>query len=80
MQRLNRQESARLFEEGKGNNEPGVGGTLWAAYNGVAEMIDHRQEGMNRERHLRSIWFGQGYHVKARAYQVAVEKPPAWRN
>jgi len=35
-----RQESARLFTEGKGNDLKGVRGTLWAAYNGVTEYVD----------------------------------------
>jgi len=78
--RFNREESGRLFVEGKGNNEPAIRGTLWAAYNGIAEMIDYRQEGMNPDRHLRSIWFGQGYHTKARAYRVAVDNVVAWKN
>ena len=78
--RFNRTESGRLLVEGRGNNEPAVRGTLWAAYNAVAEMIDHRQEGMNPDRHLRSIWFGQGYHTKARAYGVAVDNVVAWKN
>jgi len=78
--RFNRQESGRLFVEGRGNNEPAIRGTLWAAYNGIAEMIDYRQEGMNPDRHLRSIWFGQGYHTKARAYRVAVDNVVAWKN
>ena len=78
--RFNRTESGRLLVEGRGNNEPAVRGTLWAAYNGIAEMIDHRQEGMNPDRHLRSIWFGQGYHTKARAYGVAVDNVVAWKN
>jgi phage/plasmid-like protein (TIGR03299 family) len=78
--RLSREESARLFEEGRGNRQPGIRGTLWAAYNAVAEMIDYRQDGMDADRHLRSMWFGQGYHVKVRAYQVAMEKSAAWQN
>ena len=75
---LNRREADRLFVGGRGNDEQDIRGTLWAAYNGIAEMIDYRQEGMNPDRHLRSIWFGQGYHTKARAYQVAVEKAATW--
>ena len=34
--------SARLFEQGAGNSEPGVAGTLWATYNAVAELVNHR--------------------------------------
>lgn len=77
---LNRRESSRLFEEGKGNKIPTVRGTLWAAYNGIAEMVDYRQEGMNADRHLRSIWFGHGSRIKSRAYQIALEHMPGWMN
>jgi hypothetical protein len=35
-----RNASKRLFETGKGNEINGVAGTLWAAYNGVAEYVD----------------------------------------
>jgi phage/plasmid-like protein (TIGR03299 family) len=33
--------AAHLAEHGKGNEAAGVRGTLWAAYNGVAELVDH---------------------------------------
>ena len=74
----NRRWSRHFFENGRGNQQKGVRGTLWAAYNGIAEMIDHRQTGLNDERRLRSIWFGHGYRVKARAYTVACEKLKSW--
>src|SRR5579863_5245813 len=32
---------ARLFVEGKGNNLPGVKGSLWAAYGALAEYVDY---------------------------------------
>lgn len=32
---------AWLFRHGKGNQEKGIAGTLWEAYNGVAELVDH---------------------------------------
>jgi phage/plasmid-like protein (TIGR03299 family) len=61
-----------LFEKGKGNEQRGVAGTLWAAYNGVAEYIDHRRYAKaSGDRQLEAIWFGDGYSVKARAYTVA---------
>jgi hypothetical protein len=56
---------------GKGNQLKSVGGSLWAAYNGVAEYIDHRATNQTDDRRLNSVWFGGGYHVKARAYEVA---------
>ena len=68
----------RFFEDGKGNTLPRVRGTLWAAYNGVTEMIDHNQTGLNAERRLNSIWFGEGFRVKARAYGIAVAAPAKW--
>ena len=36
-----REMSGRLFETGTGNDAAGVRGTLWAAYNGVTQFIDH---------------------------------------
>jgi hypothetical protein len=79
--------SAHFFDHGKGQDHPGVRGTLWAAYNGVTEFIDHclpPNGGKRRrtsspqstatptnDRRLESVWFGSGYRAKARAYQVA---------
>ena len=40
MQR-NRDRSRQLWETGRGNELPNVRGTLWAAYNGVAEHADY---------------------------------------
>ena len=54
-----------------GNDLPGVVGTLWAAYNGIA---DGGGLGANRRtpgQHLDYIWFGGGYGIKARAFSVA---------
>lgn len=82
--RLNRLWSMHFSERGKGMDLPGVRGTLWAAYNGVAELVDHRQprgEGsaplfgpaQTDDRRLASAWFGEGYSAKARAYRVACD-------
>ncbi|MEO7675063.1 MAG: DUF932 domain-containing protein, partial [Pyrinomonadaceae bacterium] len=83
----NRSLAKHLFAEGKGNKMPGVAGTLWAAYNGVTELIDHRLSGFskrtdntNDSRRLNSIWFGQGSAVKSRAFTVAMEKSVVWTN
>jgi phage/plasmid-like protein (TIGR03299 family) len=75
-----RQESARLFEEGKGNAAPGVRGTLWAAYNGVAEFVDYAIRYRNADCRLDAVWFGSGYLSKARAFRLATDKSAAWRN
>jgi len=76
----NRAWGRHFFEHGEGNQQEGIRGTLWAAYNGVAELIDHRASGLNAERRLRSAWFGQGYLTKARAYRIAVDNMKAWKN
>jgi phage/plasmid-like protein (TIGR03299 family) len=66
----NRSWAEHFFAEGAGNRTSGVKGTLWAAYNGVAELVDHRVTA----KRLQSAWFGSGYQAKARAYQQAVER------
>jgi phage/plasmid-like protein (TIGR03299 family) len=72
--------SEHFFAEGEGNREPGVAGTLWAAYNGITELVDHRVSTVGNPeatnpglRRLNNVWFGTGASVKARAYRVAVE-------
>jgi len=64
--------SEHFFDQGIGNREEGVSGTLWAAYNGVTELVDHSMGGSNRLRALNSAWFGEGYHIKARAFREAM--------
>ncbi len=81
---FHRQQSARLAIEGKGNDVAAVRGTLWAAYNGVTEYVDHlwgkfRGEG-DRARRLNSLWFGRGHQMKSRAYTQAVALLDASRN
>ncbi len=76
----NRSLAERLFRQGKGNQQKGVSGTLWAAYNGVAEMVDHRRPYQTAERRLDAIWFGTAYGTKARAFKVAQEKAKSWLN
>lgn len=72
--------SKYFFEEGKGNKENKVAGTLWAAYNGVAEYVDHKVTKQVRDKRLNTIWFGDGYYTKARAYSIALEKMKIWKN
>lgn len=70
-----------FFTNGKGNDKPGVQGTLWAAYNGITEYVDHcrkRKSPQSDDRRLNSIWFGEGAQIKARAYRVAVNNLPVW--
>jgi hypothetical protein len=75
-----------LFEDGQGQSLPQVRGTLWAAYNGVTEYVDHRvlfgRNGrpLPEDRRLGSVWFGEGYRIKARAYREAIGLAEAWKN
>lgn len=66
-----------FFANGSGNQAKGVSGTLWAAYNGVTEYIDHHLTRQTPDRRLDSIWFGGGYMIKARAFRVAESKTQA---
>lgn len=70
----NRDWAKYLFENGEGNKMEGVSGSLWAAFNGVTELIDHKVNRQSNERKLNSVWFGDGAVVKSKAYKVAVEQ------
>ena len=76
----NRSLAEWFFDEGQGNKSHGVRGTLWAAYNGVTELVDHRQTSQSDDRRLDSLWFGNGYLTKSRAFKVAHQKLEAWMN
>lgn len=69
----NRALAGMLFDQGAGNRMRGVEGTLWAAYNGVTELVDHRETKQTPDKRLNSIWFGDGYLAKVRAFRVAGE-------
>uniref|UniRef100_A0A6M3JGJ4 DUF932 domain-containing protein n=1 Tax=viral metagenome TaxID=1070528 RepID=A0A6M3JGJ4_9ZZZZ len=66
-----------LYENGKGNDLPGVRHTLWAAYNAVTEYTDHYRtiKNVDKDKSLRldSIWFGTGAKLKERAYDIGLE-------
>lgn len=53
-----------------------AGRTLWALYNAVTEYVDHWRPANSRGRaagtQLGRIWFGGGYRVKLRAFEVAM--------
>ena len=66
-----RQTARKLFTKGRGNNVACVAGTLWAAYNGISEMIDHGRNRRTPDQHLEHIWFGSGYTLKVRAFEMA---------
>lgn len=65
-----RRNSLKLFQEGKGNDLARVRGTLWAAYNGVTEYVDHWRA-VGRNGRMSTLCFGNGYQIKARAYNEA---------
>ena len=76
-----------FFDEGVGTDIAGVRGTLWAAYNGVTELVDHRVKSFDGRtistsdsQRLNNVWFGTGAKTKELAYKVAVEKLEGWRN
>lgn len=72
--------SEHLFDQGRGNRIKGVAGTLWAAYNGAVEYVDYRQSKQSAENRLESVWFGNGYLLKVKAFTVAVDMLRAWQN
>ena len=69
--RRDRLEASRLFREGRGNDLPGVQGTLWAAYNGVTEYMDFHRSRYGDKKWLENIWFGEASVIKARALDEA---------
>jgi len=61
-----RSEVTRLFEDGTGNNLPGVAGTAWAAYNAVTEYSNYYRSsrGTNKqERRFEYTMFGSGVNL-----------------
>jgi phage/plasmid-like protein (TIGR03299 family) len=69
--RNTRRRASKLFENGQGNENPAVQGTLWAAYNGVVELIDHDWSYSSSWQRLASIWFGEGERTKQLAFKEA---------
>jgi phage/plasmid-like protein (TIGR03299 family) len=55
------------FEEGRGNQ----GKTLWDAYNGFTEWLDH-QRGKSEVSRLESAWFGGSARLRAKAHREAL--------
>jgi phage/plasmid-like protein (TIGR03299 family) len=46
-------------------------GTLWGAFNSVAEYTDHMMLGEDSTTRLNSIWFGRGEQLKLKAFHLA---------
>jgi phage/plasmid-like protein (TIGR03299 family) len=64
---------AELFESGRGNSEPEIRGSLWAAYNGVTDWADHRMRFRSPYQRFSSVFFGEAGRIKARALRTALE-------
>jgi len=60
-----------LFHNGLGNNEPDVKETLWTAYNGITEYVDHWRDRGERE-HMYAVCFGRGFQIKGHAFSEAL--------
>jgi phage/plasmid-like protein (TIGR03299 family) len=73
-----RAELFRLFDEGIGQNIPGIRHSAWAALHAVTEYVDHRrttrgQSELDRtSKRLQSLWFGSGARLKQRAWDLAL--------
>jgi phage/plasmid-like protein (TIGR03299 family) len=61
----------RLFEEGVGQNLPGVSGTWWAAFNAVSEFITHVR-GRNSDARLDNMVLGVGNLLSERAINLGL--------
>lgn len=74
-----RDELTRLFEYGKGADLPGSKGTVWGAFNAVAEYVDYfkpaRGQGKSdrEDSRAKSILFGSGLSLKQTAWDAALE-------
>lgn len=60
-----------LFEKGRGNDLPGVRGTMWGAYNAVNEYLNYERG--NEANRLDSLWFGDSARLNQRALQTAMQ-------
>lgn len=59
-----------LFENGRGNNLPGVKNTMWALYNSVTEYLTH-ERGREVDTRIENLWFGLAKKTSERAFEVA---------
>lgn len=72
----NRELVYRLFEGGRGHKETGITGTAWAAFNAVAEYVDHERSSRIKKgddlqtKRLESAYFGSGGALKTRALNL----------
>jgi phage/plasmid-like protein (TIGR03299 family) len=64
-----RQSVIQLHDSGRGSQL--ARGTLWGAFNSVAEYTDHMMLGEDSTTRLNSIWFGRGEQLKLKAFHLA---------
>lgn len=60
-----------LFEKGRGNDLPGVKGSMWAALNSVTEMLTW-ERGRSNDTRLDALWFGASKKTNERAFDAAL--------
>ena len=61
----------KLFEQGQGNDLPGVKGTYWAAYNAITEFVQYTR-GSDEMNRLDQTWFGTGMTLNKKALKTAL--------
>ncbi len=66
-----RERVLELYEVGAGSDSST--GTLWGAYNAVAEYVDHHRTDYNSapDRYFQTIHFGKGAGIKTKAFEEA---------
>lgn len=62
-----------IVETGRGSDIKGVRGTLWGAYNGITEYVDHHKAMSSRISSTQYIGFGVGRMVKQKAINLAFD-------
>lgn len=64
-----RESVLHLHDEGRGSYL--ARGTVWGAFNSVAEYTDHMMSDEDATTRLHSIWFGRGEQLKSKAFRMA---------
>jgi len=57
---------------GRGQAASAAEGTLWGAYNGVTEYLNH-EAGRAQDTRLNSLWYGENARVSERALELALQ-------
>jgi phage/plasmid-like protein (TIGR03299 family) len=68
-----RKVAAKLCKEGDGNDYEPIRNTLWTAYNGVVELVDHHWRYSDLWHRMESACFGENERVKQVALREAVK-------